>query len=147
MELTTADKLHFGYTREQWESLVKEGHDFLCERARLGRLTTYTEFCAVVSQRGTGTFIDVGAFGALTALLIEIGGVAMAETNGALITGLITGLNSNIPGDGFFAWAQTLGKFPDASPTSQAKQSFWVGQVGLVFAAFNGTPPGPFWSA
>lgn len=123
--------------------MVTEAHRFLCERAHLGRLTTYTEFCAVVGHRGAGAFPDVGTF-ALTALLLEVGNAALAETKGALLTCLVTKLDSNSPSDGFFAWAQRRGMLPPGELTPMARDAFWVKQVGQIYNAYDGKPPGPF---
>jgi len=119
--------------------MVEAGWQFLASVARRGRLTTYTELCQVIRQR-TDTDIDTGEF-ALSWLLGDIASAAAGETNGALITSLVTYLDDNRPGEGFFILAQSEGLLPGGSLSRQQKDEFWATQVASVHRAFGGGGP------
>lgn len=115
--------------------MVDAGRQFLANVARRGRLTTYTELCQVIRQR-TGTEIDTGEY-ALNWLLGDISGSAIGETDGALITSLVTYLDDNRPGEGFFMLARSQGLLPAGSSTQQEKDDFWAAQVAAVHRAYG----------
>lgn len=114
--------------------MVDAGRDFLASVARRGRLTTYTELCQVIRQR-TGTEIDTGEY-ALNWLLSDISNAALADSNGALITSLVTYLDDNRPGEGFYALAQDQGLL-DRGATPLDKETFWAAQVTSVHRAYG----------
>jgi hypothetical protein len=45
------EAMEFGRDQADWDLLARVGEDFLIERARLGRQTTYTELNATVERR------------------------------------------------------------------------------------------------
>jgi hypothetical protein len=99
------------------------------------RLTTYTELCQVLRQR-CGTDIDTGE-SALNALLQDISVATLPRTDGALITALVTYLDDNRPGEGFFALARDRGLLPQGSLPRTEADTFWAEQVGRIHAAFR----------
>ncbi len=115
--------------------MVDAGRDFLECVARRARLTTYTELCQVIRQR-TGTEIDTGEY-ALNWLLGDISSSAIQATDGALLTSLVTYLDDNRPGDGFFALAQDQGLLPRGSLSKQDKDDFWTAQVASVHRVYG----------
>ncbi len=114
--------------------MVDAGHEFLTSVARRGRLTTYTELCQVIRQR-TGTEIDTGEY-ALNWLLSDISSAALGETNGALITSLVTYLDDNRPGEGFYVLAQDQGLLGRGAIAPHDKEAFRAAQVDLVHRAY-----------
>lgn len=137
--MTDISDLHFGYSPAAWEDMVTAGVDFLADVARRGRLTTYTELCQVIRQR-TGTDIDTGEY-ALNWLLGDISKVAAMDTGGPLITSLVTYLDDNRPGGGFFMLAQSQGLLAPGQLSRQEKDDFWSEQVALVHAAYRTRHP------
>lgn len=133
--MTDISALHFGYSPEAWEDMVTAGLEFLAGVARRGRLTTYTELCQVIRQR-TGTDIDTGEY-ALNWLLGDISKAAAVQTGGPLITSLVTYLDDNRPGGGFFMLARDQGLLPRGQLSREEKDDFWSEQVALVHAAYR----------
>ncbi len=115
--------------------MVDAGREFLESVARRGRLTTYTELCQVIRQR-TGTEIDTGEY-ALNWLLGDISSAALEATQGALLTSLVTYLDDNRPGEGFFVLARSQGLLPSGSLSRQDKEDFWMAQVASVHRGFG----------
>ncbi|MDQ3673253.1 MAG: hypothetical protein M3365_02620 [Gemmatimonadota bacterium] len=127
--------MHFGYSQQAWDEMVDAGREFLESVARRGRLTTYTALCQVIRQR-TGTEIDTGEY-ALNWLLGDISSAALEATQGALLTSLVTYLDDNRPGEGFFVLARSQGLLPSGSLSRQDKEDFWMAQVASVHRGFG----------
>lgn len=127
------DAGRFGYSTEAWERTVDAGLEFLKSEVRLGRTTTYTEFCAVVTRR-SGSTLQPNDF----ALPHVLGDISRRthDTNDALITSIVLYIDDNRPGDGFFRLAQELHLLPKGSLSPRQKDAFWIEQFNKTKRAF-----------
>src|SRR3954449_12524830 len=101
----------YGRDQAEWDQLLKAGLEFLVQRARLQKLSSYTEMNATLARR-TGArpfdFEQDGERRAMGALLEAIGERNLPET-GVMITALVSYLGENDAGPGFYAYAQRIG--------------------------------------
>ena len=113
-----------------WDELVRVGLEFLIERARLGKLTSYTELNATLVRRTGLPGFDFSraderaAMGHLLYLIVELN---RPET-GLMISALVSYLGVNDAGSGFYVYAQDLGMLPRNASADQ-KFVFWTEQV------------------
>jgi hypothetical protein len=113
-----------------WDQLAQAGLEFLIERARLRKLTSYTEFNATLIRRtGLPGFEfsradERAAMGHLLYLTVDLN----RPLTQRMISALVTYLDANDAGSGFYAYAQDLGML---SPKASVQQrfDFWIGQV------------------
>lgn len=123
------------YDRDElaWDELVKAGHEFLIERARLQKVTSYTEMNTVLARR-TGQapfdFSDASDRAAMGYLLGRVVEDDMHES-GLMLSALVHYLDRNDAGPGFYALAAQLGLLPRGAG-SEAKFEFWVRQVNAI---------------
>jgi hypothetical protein len=117
----------------EWNGLVDAGLVFLVERARLRKMTSYTEFNATLTRR-TGArpfdFEQDGERRAMGALLETIGERNRPET-GVMITAVVSYLGQNDAGPGFYAYAQRIG-FLRERASADERLEFWANQVRAV---------------
>jgi hypothetical protein len=122
-----------GRDEAEWNRLVDAGSVFLVERARLRKLTSYTELNATLVRR-TGArpfdFEQDGERRALGALLETIGERNRPQTD-VMITALVNYLDQNDAGPGFYAYAQRIG-FLRNGATADERLEFWASQVRAV---------------
>lgn len=126
-----ADELTYGRNADDWDALVSATQEFLAERARLGRTTSYTELNAVLHRR-TGLqafrFEDASeraAVGHLLGLVVE----QDFPTRGYMLSALVIYLDGNDAGSGFYALATQMGLLKPGGD----KLEFWTGQLkGLM---------------
>jgi hypothetical protein len=132
---------HYGRTTEEWNTRVDAGTAFLIERARLNKVTTYTEMNATLARRtGLRSFDfdradERAAMGYMLGLIVDTN----LSTTGLMLSAFVHYLDENDAGPGFFSLAQQLGLLNrHASP--DLKMEFWIGQVrGLhEYSAENG---------
>ena len=113
--------------------MAQAGEAFLIERARLSRLTTYTELSATIARRtGVAAFDfaredERAAMGHLLGLIVE----RNRPGTGLMISALVSYLNANDAGPGFFGLARQLGELPPGA-SAAARLDFWVGQVAAA---------------
>jgi hypothetical protein len=113
-----------------WDELAQVGLEFLVERARLRKLTSYTELNATLVQRTGLPGFDFSraderaAMGHLLYLIVELNRPA----TGLMISALVSYLDANDAGSGFYGYAQDLGMLPRNTSAMQ-KLEFWAGQV------------------
>src|SRR2546423_8250078 len=111
----------YGRDDVEWNRLIDVGLAFLVERARLGKVTSYTELNATLAHR-TGArpfdFEQDGERRAMGALLETIGERNRPET-GVMITSLVHYLDQNDAGPGFYAYPQRIGLLPQGAPPEQ----------------------------
>jgi hypothetical protein len=97
-----------------WDKLARAGLEFLVERARLGKLTSYTELDATLVRRTGLPGFDFSraderaAMGHLLYLIVELNRPA----TGLMISALVSYLDANDAGSGFYGYAQDLGMLP-----------------------------------
>ena len=135
MTTATDQSKYYGYTAEEWEHLIERGLEFLKERARLGRFTSYTEFAyAMLTKLARGDSGHPGfSEGHRHWVRTALGQISQRslEADGVMATALVVHLNEDTPGEGFFALAAELGRLP-ADATANAKEDFWRGEVARV---------------
>jgi hypothetical protein len=113
-----------------WDQLVDVGLAFLIERARLAKVTSYTELNAALERRTGLPGFDFAraderaAMGHLLGLIVE----QNYPVTNLMISALVTYLDSNDAGTGFYGLAQDLHLLPHRA-SSQVKWEFWISQV------------------
>jgi hypothetical protein len=140
MKAMATAAMAFGRDPADWDLLSVAGEQFLIERARLGRLTSYTELNATL-ERHTGLRrfdFDLQAERAAVGHLL---GLIVVERNrpvtGLMISALVIYLDGNDAGSGFYKLAQDLGEVPPGSLSSRVKEEFWIGQVKALYAYYG----------
>ncbi|MDP9613718.1 hypothetical protein [Streptomyces demainii] len=125
----------YGREDSEWDELVDAGHAFLVERARLGKLTSYTELNVTLARRTGCRPFDFkraderAAMGHLLGLIVERG-QEIAPSDPHLMRALVNYLGANDAGSGFYQLAKELQLLPMSASVDE-KFSFWVKQVGL----------------
>jgi hypothetical protein len=133
----------YGRSEEDWDQLADAGLAFLAERARLAKLTSYTELNATLERRTGLPGFDFAraderaAMGHLLYLIVE----RNRPSTGLMISALVTYLDANDAGTGFYAFAQELGLLP-RNVLASAKLDFWVRQVSALHQ-YYARRPGP----
>jgi hypothetical protein len=128
----------YGREEEEWDQLADTGLAFLAERARLAKLTSYTELNATLERRTELPGFDFGraderaAMGHLLYLIVERNHL----TTNLMISALVTYLDANDAGTGFYAFAQDLGLLP-RNASAQAKLELWVRQVNALYQYYS----------
>lgn len=128
----------FGRSDEEWIDLTRVGLKFLIQQARNGSLTSYTEMNTVLGQRSAARNFDFSAEterAAMGELLGRIVERNRPET-GHMISSIVTYLNVNEPGNGFFNLARDLGLLP-ADAGAERLESFWASEVGAIHAHYR----------
>jgi hypothetical protein len=130
----------FGRDQADWDELAAAGEAFLIERARLGRLTSYTELNATLERRTGLPRFDFG-LQAERAAMGHLLGVIVAERNrpvtGLMISALVIYLDGNDAGTGFYRLAQDLGELAPGTLSARVKEQFWVSQVKKIYAYYQ----------
>ncbi|WP_405973367.1 hypothetical protein OG496_31665 [Streptomyces sp. NBC_00988] len=123
----------YGRSDEAWDQLADAGLKFLIERARLHKVTTYTEMNSVLAQRtGLPRFdfeqaSERAAMGHLLGLIVE----QDHPESRLMISALVHYLDANDAGPGFYRLAQQLGLLRKGS-SSAARLEFWIEQVNSL---------------
>lgn len=128
----------YGRSDEDWDELVRVGHNFLIDVARRRRYTTYTELDAVLRRR-TGLrgfdFNQVEERAALGYLLGRIVDEDRKLNPSLMISSLVIYLNANDAGSGFYAKAREVDLLKDGMD----KDEFWIRQVKAVHERYGRT--------
>ncbi|MFF0229128.1 hypothetical protein [Micromonospora sp. NPDC005254] len=128
----------YGREEETWDRFAEVALAFLIERARLDRVTSYTELNTSLKRRtGLAAFdfereIDRKAMGYLLGLVVE----RNRPVTGLMISALVHYLDANDAGPGFYSLAKQLGLLPQRA-TSDEKLSFWINQVNEIHAYYS----------
>jgi hypothetical protein len=115
---------------EVWDRLTEAGLAFLIERARLRRVTSYTELNATLVNRTHLPGFDFeraderAAMGHLLGLMVE----RNRPASGLMISALVNYLDANDAGTGFYSLASQLGLLAEGASTD-VKLEFWVRQI------------------
>jgi hypothetical protein len=134
----------YGRDDETWQRLAKAGTEFLIERARLGKVTTYTEFNATLVRRTGIRGFDFersderAAMGHLLGLIVEKNYPATR----LMISALVHYLDANDAGPGFYALATQLGLLAHSASANE-KWEFWVRQVTALHDCYSSTSTAP----
>ncbi|GGT45835.1 hypothetical protein GCM10010176_106240 [Nonomuraea spiralis] len=130
----------YGRDDSTWEQLTEAGLKFLIERARLRKITTYTELNAVLERRTGLPGFDFArqderaAMGHLLGRIVE----QNRPVSGLMISALVTYLDGTDAGGGFYALAADLGLL-SRKPSARQKEEFWVGQVNKLYDHYSPT--------
>ncbi|WP_457029469.1 hypothetical protein [Kitasatospora sp. P5_F3] len=125
----------WGRSEQEWDQLVEAGYKFLVERARLHKVTTYTELNATLMRRtGFGGFDferpdERAAMGHLLGLIVERD---VPDNSRLMISALVNYLGDNNAGPGFYELARRRGLLPKGASES-ARLEFWVGQMNAIY--------------
>jgi hypothetical protein len=134
------ETMAFGRNQADWDILARAGEEFLIERARLGRLTSYTEMNATLERR-TGLRRFDFELQAERAAMGHLLGLIVVERNrpvtGLMISALVIYLDGNDAGSGFYKLAQDLGELPPGTLSARLKERFWIGQVKALHAYYG----------
>ncbi len=125
--------LQYGRDEGDWEQLEDAGLRFLTERAKLERVTSYTEMNQVLAQRTGLRRFDFDQESERAAMGHLLGQISEREfpRTGLLISALVHYLDTNDAGPGFYRLALRKKLIsPRLSPS--ARWEFWVRQVAEV---------------
>ena len=137
----------YGRDEEEWQVLEDATREFLIERAKLKFLTSYTELETVLRRR-TGLrgfdYKNPDERAAMGYLLGRVADASIAETGtetspGLMLSALVTYLNENNAGSGFFALAQER-RLLEAGASKLDKEAFWVVHVQALQDHFGKAP-------
>jgi hypothetical protein len=138
-----AGTMAFGRDQADWDLLAEAAEVFLVERARLGRLTSYTELNFALEGRTDLRRFDFGLQADRTAMG-HLLGLVVVERNrpvtGLMISALVIYLGGNDAGPGFYKLAQDLGELSPGALSPRVKEEFWVGQVKALHAHYRRSP-------
>lgn len=131
----------YGRDEDTWERLTDAGLDFLVERARLARTTSYTELNAALVGRTGGGGFDFSRADERAAMGELLGRIVARSfpTTGVMLSSLVIYLNDNDAGSGFYALAQQLGLLPPTASRAE-REKFWIGQVNAVYDRYRRPP-------
>jgi hypothetical protein len=128
----------YGRDDEQWNELEEAGLEFLSQRARLERVTSYTEMNTVLAQRTSHRSFDFDQDSERAAMGYLLGRISDREFSrtGVLISAIVSYLDANDAGPGFYKLAQDRGLLPRGQSRSR-QWEFWVAHVATVFATYR----------
>ncbi|MCF3960800.1 hypothetical protein [Streptomyces fuscigenes] len=134
----------YGRADSEWDELVHDGHGFLVERAKLGRLTSYTELNVTLARRTDCRPFDFervderAAMGHLLGLIVERDQEIAPSDPPLMLSALVNYLGANDAGPGFYQLAKELQLLPIAS--ADEKFDFWVKQVKRLYERHGAGP-------
>jgi hypothetical protein len=124
----------YGRQDDEWDALVREGIEFLRERAMMQRTTSYTEMNVTLARRTEYRQFDFSEQPERTAMGYLLGRIVQETypTVGAMMSSLVIYLDANDAGTGFYQLAQDMNLLPRNAP-KQAREEFWVQQTQKTF--------------
>ncbi|MGI5259893.1 hypothetical protein [Streptomyces angustmyceticus] len=128
----------FGRADSEWDELVDAGRSFLVERAKLGKLTSYTELNATLARRTGCRPFDFeraderAAMGHLLGLIVERDQEVITADPPVMLSALVNYLSANDAGPGFYQLAKELRLLP-LSASADEKFGFWIEQVKRLY--------------
>lgn len=129
----------YGRDEVAWDELTRAGSAFLIERARLEKVTSYTEMNYVLAQRTgqpTFDFAEDAGRAAMGRLLGRIVDATWLPAEEVMISAIVLYLNQNDAGPGFYALAADKGLIPRKSG-ADAKFEFWANQVTRAYEVYG----------
>jgi hypothetical protein len=129
--------MKYGRDEEEWNELEEAGVAFLSERAKLERITSYTETNTVLAQRTSHRCFDFEQDSERAAMGYLLGRISNREfgRTGVLISAIVSYLDANDAGPGFYKLAQDKSLLPRGQ--SRGRQwEFWATHLTEVFAAY-----------
>lgn len=128
----------WGRDELEWTELLDATSDFLAERGRIGRTTSYTELNSVLHRRIGARpfdFTKESERAAMGALLGEVASRDLPKV-GALVSSIVLYLNENDAGTGFYRLAENL-KLLTPKPTADQRLTFWANQVKATYDYYS----------
>ncbi|MGW3316051.1 hypothetical protein [Streptomyces fungicidicus] len=128
----------YGRTDSEWEELVRAGRGFLIDRAKLGKLTSYTELNVILARRTGSRPFDFecaserAAMGHLLGLIVERDQEIAPTDPPVMLSALVVYLGANDAGSGFYQLAKELQLLP-MSASADEKFAFWIKQVKQLY--------------
>ncbi|MDW6061021.1 hypothetical protein SAZ11_27155 [Streptomyces sp. FXJ1.4098] len=125
--------------------LVAAGREFLVERAKLGKLTSYTELNVTLAGRtGCRAFNfaradERAAMGRLLGLIVERDQEIAPSDPPLMLSALVNYLSANDAGPGFYQLAKELQLLP-MSASKDEKFAFWIKQVKRLYQRYGADP-------
>ncbi|WP_448638654.1 hypothetical protein [Geodermatophilus sp. URMC 63] len=119
---------------DTWDELTRVGAEILIERARLRRVTTYTELNTVLARRTGQPAFDFSRDAeraAMGQLLFRIVEATWDPDRKLMISALVHYLDQNDAGPGFYTLAADKGLLPRTA-NRNARLEFWVRQVAAL---------------
>ncbi|MER5820926.1 hypothetical protein [Streptomyces mirabilis] len=135
----------YGRADSEWDLLVDAGRDFLVERAKLGKVTSYTELNVTLARRtGYRTFDferadERAAMGHLLGLIVELDQASAPSDPPLMLSALVNYLDTNDAGPGFYQLAKELQLLP-MSASKDEKFSFWIKQMKQLYERYGAGP-------
>jgi hypothetical protein len=130
-----------GRDEADWERLSDAGRMFLIERARLRKVTSYTELNTTLERRTGLCAFDFAhaderaAMGHLLDLVVR----RDFPATGLMLSVLVHYLDANDAGPGFYKLAADL-RLLDRRASVRAKEEFWIAHLNEVHAYYSRTP-------
>lgn len=135
----------YGRTESEWEELVDAGRGFLVERAKLGKLTSYTELNVTLARRTGCRAFDFeraderAAMGHLLGLIVERDQEIVSSKPRVMLSALVNYLGANNAGPGFYQLAKELQLLP-MKASADEKLVFWAKQVERLYERHGARP-------
>lgn len=135
----------YGREDSEWDCLVDSGREFLVERAKLGKLTSYTELNVTLARRTGCRPFDFeraderAAMGHLLGLIVERDQQIAPSDPPLMLSALVNYLTANDAGSGFYQLAKELQLLP-MSASKDEKDSFWIKQVRRLYERHGARP-------
>ncbi|CAM5572161.1 hypothetical protein OG810_25525 [Streptomyces sp. NBC_01693] len=135
----------YGRADSEWELLVDTGRDFLVERAKLGKVTSYTELNVSLARRTGCRSFDFeraderAAMGHLLGLIVERDQESAPSDPPLMLSALVNYLDANDAGPGFYQLAKELQLLP-VSASKDEKFSFWIQQMKGLYQRHGASP-------
>lgn len=134
----------YGRDDLEWDQLTEAGTKFLIERARLGKVTTYTELNVTLERRtGCHPFdfelpAERAAMGHLLFLIVTRDQERDPAAPRLMLSALVHYLGANDAGSGFYELAKELGLLPPKA-SKDAKEEFWIRQINALHLRYAAT--------
>lgn len=135
----------YGRADNEWDLLVDAGREFLIERAKLGKLTSYTELNATLARRTGCHAFDFeraderAAMGHLLGLIVERDQACAPSDPPSMLSALVNYLSANDAGPGFYQLAKELQLLP-LSASKDEQFAFWIKQVKRLHERYGAGP-------
>ncbi|MGW2666576.1 hypothetical protein ACWC5F_00725 [Streptomyces sp. NPDC001272] len=129
----------YGRTDSAWDELVSAGREFLLERAKLGKPTSYTELNVTLARRTDLRTFDFerhderAAMGHLLGLIVDRDQTLEPSDPPLMLSALVSYLNANDAGPGFYQLAKELGLL-SLSASKDERDEFWIRQIKGLYA-------------
>ncbi|MFI1933899.1 hypothetical protein [Streptomyces sp. NPDC020330] len=135
----------YGRADSEWDVLVDAGRGFLVERAKLGKLTSYTELSVTLAKRTGCRAFDFdraderAAVGHLLGLIVERDQEITPSDPPGMLSALVNYLGANDAGSGFYQLAKDL-RLLSMSASADEKFEFWITQVKRLYERHGASP-------